>query len=137
MPSQNSILGLLFGAAALVAAGGAARYAEVTHERGELERKAAAMTGGDVHRGQASFSRYGCGGCHAVKGVPQATGTVGPPLDGIAVRAIIGGRLENKPLNLEQWIVDPQAVSPGTAMPRLGVTPADARDISAFLYTRT
>jgi cytochrome c1 len=36
-----------------------------------------------------------------------------------------------------KWIVDPQAVSPGTAMPRLGVTPADSRDITAFLYTRT
>jgi cytochrome c len=137
MPSQNRILGLLLGAAALVAAAGAGRYAEVTHEREELERKAAAMTGGDVHRGAAAFSRYGCGGCHAVKGVPQATGTVGPPLDGIAVRAIVGGRLENKPANLQRWIIDPQAVSPGTAMPRLGVTPADARDISAFLYTRT
>ncbi|WP_225421206.1 c-type cytochrome [Sphingomonas parva] len=122
---------------AITAAAGAGRYAEVTHEKEELVRKAAAMTGGDVQRGEAAFSRYGCGGCHAVKGVPQASGTVGPPLDGVAVRAIIGGRLENKPANLQRWIVDPQSVSPGTAMPRLGVTPADARDISAFLYTRT
>ena len=53
MPSRNRFLWLAGGAAALVAAAGAGRYAEITHEKNELERKAAAMTGGDVHRGQA------------------------------------------------------------------------------------
>jgi cytochrome c1 len=61
---------------------------------------------------------------------------VGPPLDGIAVREMIGGRLQNSPDNLEQWIRDPQAVSEGTAMPDLNVGERDARDITAFLYTR-
>jgi cytochrome c1 len=55
---------------------------------------------------------------------------------GIAGRTIIAGRLENKPANLRRWIEHPQAVSPGTAMPDLGVTPADSRDIAAFLYTQ-
>jgi cytochrome c1 len=67
--------------------------------------------------------------------VPQAQGKVGPPLANVGSRGIIGGRLENKPDNLRRWIEHPQAVSPGTTMPDLGVTPADARDISAFLYT--
>jgi cytochrome c2 len=35
------------------------------------------------------------------------------------------------------WIQHPQRVSPGTAMPELGVTAADSRDMAAFLYTRT
>jgi cytochrome c1 len=61
---------------------------------------------------------------------------VGPPLDGIALRAIIAGRLSNPPANMEKWIRDPQHVSPGTAMPDLNVGEDDARDITAFLYTR-
>jgi cytochrome c1 len=37
---------------------------------------------------------------------------------------------------MEKWIRDPQQVSPGTAMPDLNVGAGDARDITAFLYTR-
>jgi cytochrome c2 len=70
-------------------------------------------------------------------GIPQAHGSVGPPLDGIGGRAIVGGKLENKPDNLEMWLQNPQKVTPGTAMPNLGVTPADSRDLAALLYTRT
>jgi cytochrome c1 len=52
------------------------------------------------------------------------------------LRAIIAGRLSNPPANMEKWIRDPQHVSPGTAMPDLNVGEDDARDITAFLYTR-
>jgi cytochrome c2 len=82
------------------------------------------------------FIAYGCGSCHGVKHVRKATGMVGPPLDGIAIRAMLAGRLENRPDNMQRWIRDPQRVSPGTAMPDLNVGEKDARDISAFLYTR-
>jgi cytochrome c len=34
-----------------------------------------------------------------------------------------------------RWIRDPRAVDSLTAMPNTGVTPADARDIAAYLYT--
>jgi cytochrome c2 len=138
MPSQrNKPLILLFAVAGLVAAGIVAKLADDRYEESDLRAKAEAMTGGSVKRGQLAFAKYGCGGCHMVSGLPQANGSVGPPLDGVGARGIIGGRLENKPDNLEQWIQDPQKVSPGTAMPNLGVTPGDARDIAALLYTRT
>jgi cytochrome c len=102
----------------------------------QLKREVKALTGGDVDRGERAFLRHGCGGCHSIDGVPQAAGLVGPPLTGIGRRAIIGGRLGNNPTNLRRWIEDPQLVSPGTAMPDLNVSPADSRDIAAFLYTR-
>ena len=105
--------------------------------RRDLRVHAAAVTGGDPARGEAMFIQYGCGSCHGLKHVRKASGAVGPPLDGIAVRAMLGGRLDNTPSNLETWIRDPQKVSPGTAMPDLNVGQRDARDISAFLYTRT
>ena len=106
------------------------------HQRTRMREHAAAETGGDPRRGEAMFIQYGCGSCHSVKNVRTATGMVGPPLDGIALRMIIAGHLANNPANMEKWIRDPQHVSPGTAMPDLGVGEEDARDITAFLYTR-
>lgn len=137
MRSPNRMSTALLTAGALLLAAAGAIYADRAHERKDLDGRAMTMTGGDIARGRAAFARYGCGGCHALRGVPQASGTVGPPLDGVAARAILGGRLENKPDNMIRWIRDPQGVSPGTAMPQLGVTPGDSRDIAAFLYTRT
>jgi cytochrome c2 len=105
-------------------------------DRHRMRLHAEAITGGNSRRGEALFIQYGCGSCHAVTGVRAATGDVGPPLDGIATRMIIAGHLANKVPNMEHWIEDPQHVSPGTAMPDLGVSAGDARDITAFLYTR-
>jgi cytochrome c2 len=105
-------------------------------DRHRMRLHAEAITGGDSRRGEALFIQYGCGSCHAVTGVRTATGDVGPPLDGIATRTIIAGHLANRAPNMAHWIQDPQHVSPGTAMPDLGVSAGDARDITAFLYTR-
>jgi cytochrome c len=134
---RNKPIGWLLAPLALVVLAGGGAFAEYRYEQHDLREKAQALTRGNVDRGERAFMRYGCGGCHSVQGVPQAQGKVGPPLDGVGGRAIIGGRLENKPDNLMRWIVDPQGVAPGTAMPNLGVKPGDARDISAFLYMQT
>ena len=133
-PSTKLVLGVLAGLLFLAALIGIAwKYAE---QRTRMRTYAATITGGDPRRGEAMFIQYGCGSCHALKGVRTAIGTVGPPLDGIAVRAIIAGRFANRPENMERWIRDPQQISPGTAMPDLNVGAGDARDITAFLYTR-
>jgi len=105
-------------------------------QRERMRVHAAVVTGGDPSRGEAMFIQYGRGSCHALKNARNATGMVGPPLDGAALREISGGHLANKPENMERWICDPWHVAPGTAMPDLQVGEADARDIAAFLYTR-
>ncbi|HEY0414517.1 MAG TPA: c-type cytochrome [Allosphingosinicella sp.] len=138
MPSpRNKPLLIAGGAAGAVLLLCLGFWMEARYEGQELARKAEAMTLGKVERGQVAFGKYSCGGCHTLLGVSGANGTVGPPLDGIAARGIIGGRLANNPDNLRAWIERPQSVSPGTAMPDLGVTKQDSRDIAAFLYTRT
>jgi len=109
---------------------------EYAEQRSRMRMHAAAATGGDPARGEALFIQYGCGSCHALKNVRTATGMVGPPLDGVALRVVIGGHLANNPANMQRWIRDPQHVAPGTAMPDLSVGDGDARDIAAFLYTR-
>ena len=93
------------------------------------------LTGGSAARGRSAFRQYGCGSCHTAAGVPGADGLVGPPLDGVGARAYVAGVLTNTPANLERWIQAPRQVDPLTAMPDVGVSPADARDLAAFLYT--
>lgn len=98
-------------------------------------RDAALATGGDPARGREAIARYGCGACHTVPGVPGANAVVGPNLEGIARRMYIAGVLPNTPSNMMRWIEDPQGVDHLTAMPEMGVTPVDARDIAGYLYT--
>lgn len=94
-----------------------------------------AITGGDPQKGRLAISAHSCGSCHRIPGVAGATGHVGPSLNGVAGEAYIAGRLANAPENLERWIVDPQGVDPGNAMPPTGVSPEEARDMAAYLYT--
>jgi len=96
---------------------------------------ASVVPGGSVGRGKATITALGCGSCHMISGIAGARGLVGPPLTGVGGRSIIAGELANTPENLEHWIENPQSVEPNTDMPNLGVTPAQARDIAAYLYT--
>jgi cytochrome c2 len=93
------------------------------------------MSTGDPQRGAQLITKYGCGSCHEVPGIPDANGLVGPPLDHFANRGYIAGVLPNSQTNLEKWIQHPQQVVPGNAMPDMGIDARDARDITAYLYT--
>ncbi|HEY7164508.1 MAG TPA: c-type cytochrome [Candidatus Binatia bacterium] len=95
------------------------------------------MTGGDPHSGKTAIRRYGCGACHIIPGISGANGVVGPSLDGIGTRAYVAGVLANTPSQMILWIQYPQNVAPRKAMPNLGVTEKDARDIAAYLYSLT
>lgn len=103
---------------------------------GEAERAARMMTGGgDPQRGKASITRYGCATCHMIPGVRGADALVGPPLTQMGSRSYIAGVLPNTPENMIRWIQNPPRVDQLTAMPNLGVTDSDARDIASYLYT--
>jgi cytochrome c oxidase assembly factor CtaG/cytochrome c2 len=93
------------------------------------------LSDADSDRGRTAIRKYGCGSCHNIPGVSGAAGMVGPPLDHIAQRVYIAGVLPNEPDNMIRWIENPPAVDAKTAMPFMGVTPGDARDIAAYLYT--
>jgi hypothetical protein len=59
----------------------------------------------------------------------------GPSLNSLAQRSFLAGTLPKTPTDLEHWLMHPQSIHPGTAMPDMGVTPADAQTIAAFLQT--
>jgi cytochrome c2 len=95
----------------------------------------AALTCGDPHLGRAEIRRYGCDACHTIPGIAGADREVGPPLAGIKRRMYIAGVLPNTPDNLVKWIQNPPAIDSKTAMPYLGVSEREARDIAAYLYS--
>lgn len=95
----------------------------------------AASAPADPARGKVALTQYACNACHLIPGVAGARVHVGPPLAGLATRAVIAGKLPNTPANVAAWIVDPQRFDAQTAMPRLDVAERDARDIAAYLAT--
>lgn len=88
---------------------------------------------GDARRGKTALLQYGCTACHVIGGVVGPPVHVGPPLTGMAARKYIAGNLPHTQENMVRWLLAPQALRPGTAMPELGLTEADARDIAAYL----
>jgi cytochrome c len=90
---------------------------------------------GDPARARIAFQQYACTTCHIIPGIVGAKGSAGPPLTGWANRIYIAGVLPNTPDDLVLWLQDPERISPGTAMPDLGVTERDAWDMAAYLFT--
>ena len=102
---------------------------------GTDERFAARQVpGGHPLNGRNYMEAAGCGSCHIIPGVTNARGMVGPSLEHFSQRSFIAGEVPNTTDNLIQWIVSPPSIEPKTAMPVLGVTRAEARDIAAYLY---
>ena len=114
---------------------GAVALAACNADTGHSRAGAAALTGGDARAGREKARTYGCGACHTIPGVPGANSLVGPPLVGIGGRMYIAGVTTNTPQHLVAWIVDPLSIDSGTAMPNVGDTDRDARDIAAYLYS--
>jgi cytochrome c2 len=90
---------------------------------------------GNPKHGAKLIAAEGCGTCHTIPGIDGANGMVGPPLRTVGQRMIIAGVLPNTPANLIHWLMAPQSVVPGNAMPDMGLSARDAADIAAYLYT--
>src|SRR5688572_15000217 len=97
-------------------------------------RNELSVPGGDAERGRAALIALECGACHRIPGIPGARGTVGPLLDGYREQVYVAGRIPNEPDALVAWIRNAPSLDPGTAMPDLDVSEAEARDIAAYLY---
>lgn len=93
------------------------------------------ITGGYAHRGKQIMEQRECGTCHTIPGIPNANGVFGPPLMMFARRSYIAGNFPNTPSYLVRWIMSPKSLKPKTAMPDLGLSRQQARDVAAYLYT--
>jgi mono/diheme cytochrome c family protein len=89
----------------------------------------------DATRGRRAVQQYACATCHTIPGVVGAEATVGPPLGAMGRRAYIAGVVPNTDAEMVRWLRDPRAVHARSAMPNLGVSERDARDMAAYLRT--
>lgn len=86
-------------------------------------------------RGILAIQRAGCGACHTIAGLAWPKGRSGPSLEGFAEQGLIAGRLPNRPDMLAAYVRNAPATLPGTTMPAMPLTPAEARDVAAYLYS--
>jgi cytochrome c len=108
--------------------------ASARQNRTAAVRQAEKLVHGNAAIGRDKIRKYGCYTCHTIPGVEGANGLVGPPLWDIYNRVYIAGEVPNTPENITHWIQHPHSVEPNTAMPEMGVTDQDSRDIAAYLY---
>lgn len=87
-----------------------------------------------AERGKAVIERVSCGSCHVIPGIHWPQGRAGPSLEGFDDVGLIAGALPNTPGNLSAFVRDAPAAKPGSTMPAMPITPAEAQDVAAYLY---
>jgi cytochrome c oxidase subunit II len=100
------------------------------------QRKAAPVPADSLTTaGHAVFMVAGCSLCHAVRGT-SARATAGPDLTHVSSRlTLAAGTLPNTRGHLAGWIGNPQAIKPGSLMPRIPLRPEELHALLAYLGT--
>ncbi len=86
--------------------------------------------------GEKYFATSPCISCHLINGVTNNANAklIGPNLTHFGARQwIAGGVVNNTPENLAAWIKDPQAVKPGSDMPKLNLSQSQIDELVAYL----
>jgi cytochrome c oxidase subunit 2 len=86
-------------------------------------------------QGQRIFETTACINCHTVAGTP-ANGRFGPDLTHLMSRdTIAAGAASNTAENLRLWILNPNAIKPGSLMPAMELNDQDLDALTAYLET--
>lgn len=86
-----------------------------------------------ARRGREVFLGSACVNCHTIAG-SSAVGEIGPDLSHLASRMTLGaGTLANSRGNLAGWIVNAQALKPGSRMPPMSLEAGDLQALLAYL----
>jgi cytochrome c oxidase subunit 2 len=86
-------------------------------------------------RGRQAFLESACALCHRVRGTP-AGGLLGPDLTHVASRRTLASALlPNTPGHLGGWIANPQALKPGSRMPRVPMSREEFSLIHRYLLS--
>lgn len=96
---------------------------------------------GDVNRGREVFLSKGCTGCHTLAGIPNAVGTLGPPLTSVGATAGVRRATEHADEYLRESVKRPNAyIVPGFPSPSLMppglVAGRELDDLVAFLMSQ-
>lgn len=98
-------------------------------------QRAPAATPADpvLARGKQVVTQGSCAGCHQLRGT-TAAGRAGPDLTHLASRRMLAaGTLPMSRGAIQGWIAQPRAIKPGTMMPPVPLSAADADAVSRYL----
>jgi cytochrome c oxidase subunit 2 len=99
------------------------------------QQRQPAFASNAVSPGQRIFETTACINCHTVSGT-VANGRFGPDLTHLMSRdTIAAGAAKNTPENLRQWILNPDAIKPGSLMPAMELTEQELDALTAYLET--
>src|ERR1700693_1778041 len=100
----------------------------------QLQRQPATESSA-ASQGQRIFETTACINCHTVEGT-VANGHFGPDLTHLMSRdTIAAGAAMNTPETLRQWILNPDAIKPGSLMPAMQLSDQDLDALTAYLGT--
>jgi cytochrome c oxidase subunit 2 len=116
------------------------RFTVVAHDKKEFDDWYAQQRAPAIHptdsltlAGQSVFLNAPCSTCHAIAGTP-AFASRGPALTHVGTRRdLAAGALPNTTENMMGWIVNPQAIKPGTQMPAVPLTGNQLNALVAYL----
>src|SRR3984893_5408924 len=98
-----------------------------------LTQKQAAKHNESESVGKQVFETTACVNCHAVGGT-TATGKFGPDLTHLmSRRTIASGAAENTATNLRLWILNPDAIKPGSLMPAMKLSDSELNALVRYL----
>ncbi len=104
-------------------------------DRWVQQQRQLAVLGDAVSQGQRVFETTACVNCHTVAGT-VANGRFGPDLTHLMSRdTIAAGAAKNTPENLRRWILNPDAIKPGSLMPAMQLSDQELDALSAYLET--
>ena len=84
--------------------------------------------------GRAIYAKSACVGCHTIRGV--SAGVIAPDLTHFGSRKTLAAGIRPNTLeNVTAWLLDPQGLKPGVKMPAIGLTPAEAKSVAAYLLS--
>lgn len=103
-------------------------------------KQLAALNAGDPKNGPEIFKSKGCTACHAVASIPEATGAVGPKLDGLAKRAATRKPGMSADDYIKESVESPTAYVVPTFSPvmpslRASMSDKEFKDLISFLKT--
>ena len=99
------------------------------------QQRQPAFVNGAVSQGQRIFETTACINCHTVSGT-VANGRFGPDLTHLMSRdTIAAGAAPNTPENLRRWILNPNAIKPGSLMPAMELSDQDLDALTTYLET--
>lgn len=100
------------------------------------------LAGADLGKGRQLLETKGCGSCHVFTGVAPIPSSAPPAMDGKTFDRghklapdLRFARERMTATKMMAWLADPKAVKPDTPMPKVNLSPAEVKDLAAYLLT--